>query len=85
VTDLDALKAKVMAPSVRAAFKSGKLPKAKQHAEAEKQRETSASYSDSVDRSRPARTVKPEEANKSGIKVRWLQAVAHACSHWLPS
>lgn len=68
--DLDALKVKVMAPSIRSAVKAGIVPK-RNDATVEKQQEASASYSDSVDRSRPARTVKPEEANKSGIKVSY--------------
>lgn len=69
MTDLDALKAKVMAPSVRAALKVRKAEKTIAEKEKEAVRESSAQYSDTVDRSRPARNVKPEEANKSGIKV----------------
>jgi hypothetical protein len=70
VSDLEALKVKVMAPSVRSALKAGQIPPQVVQ-QVEQQHKASASYSDSVDRSRPARTVKPEEANKSGIKVSW--------------
>lgn len=69
---MEELKAKVMVPSVKRALKAGILPKSGVRVDPEEQREASASYSDSVDRSRPARTVKPEEANKSGIKVGLL-------------